>query len=94
MKRNNTKEIVFSYSRIANKFFAKHQDIKQKFISNIERFINGEKIDIKEIAGYKNVYRNRIGKYRVIYTIINERITIVNVISAGSRGDIYKHMGK
>ena len=94
MKKSNYLNVSFAYSRVAEKFFIKHEDIREKFKKNIERLINGEKIDIKEFTGYKNIYRNRIGKYRVIYTVINERLTVISVIAAGSRGDVYKHIGK
>lgn len=92
MERNRLIEISFCYSKTAEKFFNKHEDIRKKFKGNIERLLMGESIDIKELSGYKNVYRNRIGKYRVIYTVINGRLTVVNVLAAGSRGDVYKHM--
>jgi len=45
-------------------------------------------------AGYKklkgiNAYRIRIGNYRVIYEIHDDRLTVI-VIAAGNRKDIYK----
>lgn len=47
-------------------------------------------IDIKAMKNY-NIYRMRIQKYRVIYKIINEEIIIIEVITAGNRGEIYKN---
>ena len=53
-----------------------------------------KKIDVKRIKGKRNdYYRIRIGEYRVIYAIINDKIVVVNTILAGARGDIYKKMG-
>lgn len=92
MEKNRLNEISFSYSRSAKKFFNKHEDIRKKFKNNIERFLMGESVDIKELSGYRNVYRNRIGKYIVIYTVINGKLTIINVLTAGGRGDVYKHI--
>ncbi len=45
--------------------------------------------DIKPMAGYTNLYRLRMGAYRVIYTIEND-ILIVRVLTIGNRGDVYK----
>ena len=53
-----------------------------------------EAIDCKRIkAKHADYYRIRIGKYRVIYTIIGRQIVVVNTLLAGSRGDVYKKMG-
>ena len=46
-------------------------------------------LDIKELKGYTNHYRLRLSKYRFIYKIENN-ILLIEVIKAGSRGDIYK----
>lgn len=43
------------------------------------------------MKNYNNIYRMRIQKYRVIYKIINEEIIIIEVITAGNRGEIYKN---
>ena len=45
--------------------------------------------DIKPMSGYENLYRVRIGNYRALYTI-NSGILIVNVLTIGNRGDVYK----
>lgn len=43
--------------------------------------------DIKSLKGYRGMYRLRVGKYRILYEILDEKIYILNI---GSRGDIYK----
>ena len=45
--------------------------------------------DIKTLAGHENVYRLRVGDYRVIYSIHDEVLT-VEVMTIGNRGDVYK----
>ena len=45
--------------------------------------------DIKAMSGHENLYRLRVGSYRVIYTIEND-VLIVRVLTVGNRGDIYK----
>ena len=45
--------------------------------------------DIKPMSGHENLYRLRVGTYRVIYTIDNNILT-VRVLTIGNRGDVYK----
>lgn len=45
--------------------------------------------DIKSMSGHENLYRLRIGSYRVIYTIEDD-LLIVRVLTVGNRGDVYK----
>ena len=43
-------------------------------------------LDIVSIKGEKNIYRIRIGKYRILFIELNNTILIINI---GTRGDIY-----
>lgn len=45
--------------------------------------------DIKPLGGHENLYRLRVGSFRVLYTIIGD-ILIVRVLDIGNRGDVYK----
>ena len=45
--------------------------------------------DIKPMSGHENLYRLRVGSYRVIYTI-EGNLLIVRVLTIGNRGDVYK----
>lgn len=45
--------------------------------------------DIKPLSGYENLFRLRVGTFRVIYTIQNNILT-VRVLTIGNRGDVYK----
>lgn len=46
--------------------------------------------DIKRLQGkkYRDMYRLRVGPYRIIYTVDNGRL-VVCVVGAGNRGQIY-----
>ena len=44
--------------------------------------------DIKKLQGRENVFRLRVGSYRVLYTVDHGQL-IVCVINAGNRGQIY-----
>ena len=46
-------------------------------------------LDIQKLKGYPNDYRLRIGKYRFLYTIIENRL-LVYMYKADTRGDVYK----
>lgn len=84
--------IIFNFERNADKFFSKHPDIRVKFINNIKKYFKGDRnIDIVSLQGHKDLLRMRIGKYRVIYKIVDGEIIIVSVIDANLRGDVYKN---
>jgi mRNA interferase RelE/StbE len=60
---------------------------KRRIVSAIEQLPNGE--DIKTLKGHTNLFRLRVGDYRIIYTIDNGELVIC-VIDVGNRGDVYK----
>ena len=45
------------------------------------------KLDIKKLKGYSNKYRIRLGKYRLLYEVVDNKVII---FSLGSRWDVYK----
>lgn len=45
--------------------------------------------DTKKLKGHDDLFRLRVGEYRIIYSIDGSKLVIV-VIDAGSRGDVYK----
>ena len=46
-------------------------------------------LDIKKIINLPNTYRLRIGKYRFLYEILDDKI-IITFFDAWSRWDVYK----
>lgn len=44
--------------------------------------------DIKKLKGIDNMYRLRIGTYRIIFTVDFQKETI-NILAINNRGDIY-----
>ena len=45
--------------------------------------------DIKPLRGQAQVFRLRVGGYRIIYTVSND-LRLVLVLNVGNRGDVYK----
>jgi len=78
------------FSKHAYKNYKVLQKGYQKKIDKILNLLmNKEKIDIKLVEGEKDVYRLRVGKYRMLIKVYKEKQTIL-VVKIGPRGDIYK----
>lgn len=84
------------YSKAADKYLKNHEDIREEYEKAIKELLFGEhheKVDVKRIKGKRNdYYRIKLGDYRVVYTIINNSIVVIDTLLAGSRGDVYKKM--
>lgn len=44
---------------------------------------------VKKIFGYTNIYRLRVGDYRIVYEVA-QQIRIITVIRIGHRKDVYR----
>ncbi|MDD2870914.1 MAG: hypothetical protein PHS49_02890 [Candidatus Gracilibacteria bacterium] len=77
-------------SKKVKKFLANHDLISRQFYDKIFYLANNDSknLDIKKLSGEVHKYRLRIGKYRFLYEIIDEKILIF-FYDANSRGDIY-----
>ena len=88
--------LEINYSKAAEKFFVRHEDVRKEFVSCISKLLNNnhpEQVNFKNLKGkLKGYSRIAVDGYRVIYRIEEGQIVIVDVILAGSRGDIYKHL--
>ena len=78
----------FLYSRTCIKYLQKlERSVAHKIIEAIEKLpFEG---DINKLKGkkVKNIYRLRIGKFRVIYSSEKE---VIKIIKIDTRGDVYK----
>jgi mRNA interferase RelE/StbE len=43
----------------------------------------------RKLRGYDDVYRIRVGRYRVVYEVFDDRVVVI-VLKVGHRKDIYK----
>ena len=74
----------------ARKFIASQQPKQQKrILKAIMKLPDGD--DVKQLSGHNNVFRLRVGSYRIIYEVYND-VLLVIVVNAGNRGDIYKQL--
>jgi len=70
----------------AEKFIRKQdKPVQIRLLTAINRLPAG---DIKPLKGHSNLYRLRVGDYRILYTVDNGRLVIC-IIDAGNRGEIY-----
>ncbi len=78
------------FSKQAYKSYKALQKGYQKKIDKILNLLmNKERIDMKPVEGEKNIYRLRVGKYRILIKVYNKK-RIILVVKIGTRGDIYK----
>lgn len=59
---------------------------RRRIVEAIERLPDNG--DIKRLQGHNDLFRLRIGPYRILYTVDNGEF-VIYVIDAGSRGQIY-----
>lgn len=95
-RREDSFSYEIQYTKAADKFLKVHEDIREQYEAAVKELLVGihpEKINVKRIKGKRNDYfRIRISNYRLVYTIINGKIVVINTLLAGARGDVYKKM--
>lgn len=72
----------------AEKFLLKQTEVQRKRLLGAIYHLPFEG-DIKPMKGYDDLFRLRVGSYRILYNVRND-ILVVQVIEIGNRGDIYK----
>jgi mRNA interferase RelE/StbE len=51
--------------------------------------VNPRPHDCLKLGGFENVYRTRVGRYRIVYEISQEKILVV-VVNIDHRKDVYR----
>lgn len=75
------------YSKSAMKSIKEiNNPYKGRIKTAIEKIPHG---DIKKLKGYNNIYRLRVGDYRIIYNTVKNGIYIEDVLP---RGEAYKKL--
>lgn len=86
-------EIEFS-KKFAKNLDKLPDDVVKRFYDDLAQIVDNplpsnSTVDIKKLKGRGGDYRLRVGKYRFLFTIIEDKI-LVYFYDLGSRGDIYK----
>ena len=65
-------------------------EIRQDITLTIQSLANEPRpIGVKKLSGEKDIYRVRIGNYRVLYQII-DKVLVVVFVSVGHRREVYR----
>jgi mRNA interferase RelE/StbE len=79
-------EIEFS-KKAAKQYRHLPQDYKTLVDAALKKFCEGLPTDLKPIQGEKDVYRVRVGRYRILFKTRESTLLIAKI---GTRGGIYK----
>lgn len=82
-----TYKVIFE-KKAANFFISQPPEQRKRLARAIYNLPDG---DVKKIKGYKDLFRLRVGDYRVIFTI-NDKDLIIIVLTIGNGGEIYKKL--
>ena len=65
-------------------------EVRQEVSRTIQSLANEPRpIGVKKLSGEKDIYRVRVGNYRVLYQII-DKVLVVVVVSVGHRREVYR----
>ena len=96
MNKRKDFDYEIQYTKAADKFLKNLEHVRKQYEDSIKELLAGdhpEKVDVKRIRGKRvSYFRIRLGNYRVVYTIIDNRIIVIHTLLAGPRGDVYKKM--
>ena len=83
------------HKRVLKVLKGQPRNIRVKIIETLELLkqnpFDQSKLDIKPLKGFDNMFRLRIGKFRVLFEIRKTEL-LIYVIAIGSRGEIYKKL--
>ena len=86
--------IVKFTSRAAKDFDKLSKAVQSKILDSIELLrINpfAEILQFKKLRGGQNLYRIRVGNYRILYEVKGELLLIV-IVRLGYRKDVYRYL--
>ena len=68
-------------------------DVRNSIIKHMDKLKkNPQGIGVKKLVGMENLYRLRVGDYRVVYTL-DDTILLILVVKIAHRKDVYKILG-
>lgn len=81
-------------SKSSKKFLDKSDRVTRERIINVIHALSENPYSypgIIKLVGYEDTYRLRIGKFGVIFQVVND-ILLIFIQDIDSRGDVYKHL--
>ena len=76
--------------KVARQIKALSVEVRQDISLTIRSLANEPRpIGVKKLSGEKDIYRVRVGNYRVLYRII-DKVLVVVVVSVGHRREVYR----
>ncbi len=80
-----------NFSKKATKAYRKlPADIRLRIDQKIDYLRNAPRgHDTKKLSGHENAYRTRVGSYRIVYEIEDEKL-LVWILDVGPRSSIYQ----
>jgi len=67
-----------------------HPQIRNRIISALDKISDNPKLHgAIQLSGYSDIYRYRVGHYRIVYRLMDEELEIL-VLDAKPRGEVYK----
>ncbi len=80
------------HSKAVKEFDRLEDNVRRRIASRIEALAeNPRPVDSVKLSGYKDYYRIRVGDYRIVYSIQDNKL-IVLIIRIGARRDIYRNL--
>jgi mRNA interferase RelE/StbE len=59
------------------------RSIQIRILAHLKLFEAGKKVDVKKLKGFKNIFRLRVGEYRIKFAIENTEIIVFDVKKRG-----------
>jgi mRNA interferase RelE/StbE len=85
---------LLELSKSSIKFLDKSDRITRERIINVIHALTENPYSypgIIKLTGFEDTYRIRVGKYRLIFQVLDQKLLIF-IQDIDSRGDIYKHL--
>lgn len=81
-------KLEIEFSKKAAKEYKRLPKAYQSLIDRaLKKLSAGLPLDSKPVKGEEDVYRVRVGRYRIVFRVIDNTGVIMTI---GSRGDVYK----
>ena len=54
-----------------------------RILAHLKLFEAGKKVDVKKLKGFKNIFRLRVGEYRIKFAVENAEVIVFDVKKRG-----------